>query len=109
MLESADNLRAFVLSAFESLGSFGPLIFILGYIIGTWLFVPLSFMTLSAGALFGGPLGFVIASLSSLISAAIIFLAGRYFSRQWIVHKIASSKKMMAVDDAVAKKGWKMV
>lgn len=71
--------------------------------------MPLPVLTVAAGSLFGGPLGFALASLSSLISAGGVFLAGRYLSRKWLLGKITSSKKIQVLDDAVTDEGWKMV
>ncbi len=98
-----------ILSTLGSLGPLGPLAFIPLYVIGTLILVPTSFMNLAAGALFGLPIGFVLASLASLTSAAGVFLAGRYLSRKWLLKKIVSNKKIMALENAITKEGWKMV
>jgi uncharacterized membrane protein YdjX (TVP38/TMEM64 family) len=54
-------------------------------------------------------MGFVLASISSVLSAGGSFLAGRYLSRGWMLEKIALNEKIRAVDDAVSQEGWKMV
>ncbi len=98
-----------VLSLFENLGPFGPLAFIPFFIVWTTLFLSYPVMLLAAGALFGVWLGFALISISFMIAASGGFLAGRYFSRGWILKKIASNEKMKRLDDLVAQKGWKMV
>lgn len=81
----------------------------LAYIAGTLLFIPTPILYASAGALFGLTAGFALASLGSVISAALVFLAGRYWSRKWVLKKIVQHKKVKAIDDAVTASGWKMV
>lgn len=91
------------------LGFFALLAFIPVYIIGTILFIPTVILNLTAGALFGVPVGFAAALTLSLVSASCSFLGGRYLSRGWVSKKVASDKKFMALDNAVAEKGWKIV
>lgn len=94
---------------FEGLGFFRPFVFIPVYLIGTVLFVPTVVLSLGAGILFGVPMGFFLVSVSSVISEAGFFWAGRYLSRKWVLKKVATSKKTQALYDAVAEGGWKMV
>jgi uncharacterized membrane protein YdjX (TVP38/TMEM64 family) len=98
-----------ILNGVASLGFFAPVEFIPIYMIGTALFVPTAVLTLAAGALFGVPVGFVVALIASLSASSGGFLAGRYLSRGWILEKIASNEKIRAIDDAVSRKGWKLV
>ncbi len=97
------------LKIMESLGPFGPLVFVPLFILATTLFFPGALLVLAAGALFGVPLGFALVSVSCVLSAGMVFLAGRHLSRGWILKKVASHKKIKALDDAVAEKGWRMV
>lgn len=98
-----------ILNGIQSLGALGPAAFILIYILGTLLFIPMPVLMLAAGALFGVPLGFALVSLSATLSAGGVFLAGRYFSRGWILKKIEAHERIRMLDDAVSKEGWKMV
>ena len=97
------------LNMLEGLGFFRPFVFIPIYVVGTMLFVPTIVLNLAAGILFNVPMGFLLVSISSVISEAGFFLAGRYLSRGWILKKIATNKKIQALYDAVAERGWKMV
>lgn len=97
------------LSIIEGLGPFGPLVFVIFCVLATLIFVPNPVLALAAGALFGIPIGFVLISISSTLSAAGVFLVGRFLSRKWVIKKIALSEKTKALDDAVTKDGWKMV
>jgi uncharacterized membrane protein YdjX (TVP38/TMEM64 family) len=82
---------------------------VLIYIVATVLFVPGSIITLGAGALFGLLPGFITISIGSTLGAAAAFLVGRYFARDAIAQKIAGNPRFEAIDNAVAKEGWKIV
>ncbi len=85
------------------------LVFIFVYIFATVLLLPGSLLTLSAGFLFGLPLGFVLVSAGSVIGACCAFLLGRYFARDWVAQKIAGNAKFNALDNAVRDKGFVIV
>lgn len=93
----------------ESLGFWGPAIFILIYIVATVLLIPGSLLTLGAGAIFGVALGSVYVSIASTLGATSAFLVGRYFARNWVAKKIEGNEKFKAIDEAVAGEGWKIV
>jgi len=91
------------------LGPTGPAIFILMYIAACVFFIPGSALTLGAGAIFGVVKGSLIVSVASTLGATVAFLIGRYVARDWIARKIEKNKKFAAIDQAVAKEGWKIV
>jgi uncharacterized membrane protein YdjX (TVP38/TMEM64 family) len=91
------------------LGSTAPLIFIPLYVVGCVLFIPGSILTLSAGFLFGVVRGSVYVSVAATLGATLAFLIGRYFARQWVAAQLANYPKFKAVDEAVAREGWKIV
>ena len=97
------------LSGLESLGAWGPVIFVLLYIVAAVLFVPGSALTLGAGALFGVGLGSVLVSVGATLGATAAFLVGRYLARDWVAKKIAGHPAFAAIDRAVAAEGWKIV
>lgn len=92
-----------------SLGTWGPLIFIILYILACVLFLPGSILTLGAGVLFGVIKGSIIVSISSTLGATCAFLVGRYLARDWVAKKISANEKFRAIDEAVAREGWKIV
>ena len=98
-----------ILNSVAAIGFFAPMAFVPIYIIGTILFVPTALLTLAAGALFGVPIGFAVTLASLLASASGVFLAGRNLSREWVIKNVASNKKIQALDNLVAEKGWKIV
>jgi len=91
------------------LGPWGPLIFIVIYILACVLFLPGSILTLGGGVLFGVIKGSIIVSISATLGATCAFLVGRYLARDWVAKKIQPNEKFQAIDEAVAREGWKIV
>lgn len=91
------------------LGPWGPVMFILLYILACVLFVPGSVLTLAAGALFGVGWGSVYTSIGATLGATAAFLVGRYAARDWVAKRIEGNEKFKAIDEAVGREGWKIV
>jgi len=98
-----------VLDWIEQLGPWGPIIFIVIYIVATVLFIPGSVLTLGAGAVFGAVWGSIYVSIASTLGATAAFLVGRYLARDAIARKLEGNERFAAIDKAVAKEGWKIV
>ncbi len=92
-----------------SLGPWEPVTFIVIYILATILFIPGSLLTLGAGVLFGLLWGSIYVSIGATIGAAGAFLVGRYLARGWVEKRIEGNDKFKAIDQAVAREGWKIV
>ena len=107
-LDAAARLRT-ALDAIAGLGPWGPVIFVLLYIAATVLFLPGSVLTLGAGVVFGLARGAVIVSISATLGATAAFLVGRYLARAWVARKIEGNARFRAIDEAVAREGWKIV
>lgn len=97
------------LAAIERFGPWGPVLFVLVYVLATVLFVPGSALTLGAGAVFGVMWGSVYVSIGSTLGATAAFLVGRYLARGWVAKKIEGNASFAAIDRAVADEGWKIV
>lgn len=97
------------LDAIAKLGPWGPVLFVLIYILATVLFLPGSALTLGAGAVFGVVWGSLLVSLASTLGATAAFLVGRYLARAWVAKKIEGNASFAAIDRAVAEEGWKIV
>ncbi len=97
------------LAGVAALGPWGPVLFVVLYIVAAVLFVPGSALTLGAGALFGVGWGAVYVSAGSVLGATAAFLVGRYFARDWVAKKIEGNASFAAIDRAVATEGWKIV
>lgn len=93
----------------DSLGVWGPVVFILGYIVAVVAFVPGSVMTLAAGAIFGLGEGVLYVFIAATIGSCAAFLVSRYLARRSIEQKLAGNPKFAAIDRAVGREGRKIV
>jgi len=90
-------------------GIVGILVFVGTYIAATVLFVPGSILTLGGGFVFGVLGGTVAVSVASTVGATCAFLVGRYIARSWVASRTAGNPRFQAIDEAVAREGWKIV
>jgi uncharacterized membrane protein YdjX (TVP38/TMEM64 family) len=93
----------------DSLGVWGPVVFILGYVVATVAFIPGSLLTLAAGAIFGLVKGAVYVFIAATIGSAAAFLVSRYLARAAVERRIAGNPRFAAIDRAVAAQGRKIV
>jgi uncharacterized membrane protein YdjX (TVP38/TMEM64 family) len=93
----------------DSLGIWGPLVFVAGYAVATVAFIPGSLLTLAAGAIFGLGKGTLFVFIGAAIGSALAFLVARYLARSSIEHRLESRPRFEAIDKAVAKEGRKIV
>jgi uncharacterized membrane protein YdjX (TVP38/TMEM64 family) len=98
-----------VLQRIDDLGPSAPFWFILTYIVACLTFFPGFILTMGGGILFGLVKGTLYVSIGATIGAACAFLLSRYVARQWVIQRFAANPKFRAIDDAVAKDGWKIV
>jgi len=98
-----------ILAWISGLGPHAGIIFIVIYIAATIFFLPGSILTLGAGVVFGVIKGSVAVSIASTLGATAAFLVGRYLARGWVSKKISNNEKFSAIDEAVAREGWKIV
>lgn len=98
-----------VLQWVKDLGIGGGFAFIAIYSAATVLFVPGSLLTLGAGIVFGVVFGSIYVFIGATIGAIAAFLVGRYLARAWVSQKIADNPKFAAIDQAVARAGFKIV
>lgn len=97
------------LALIERLGPWGPILFIVAYVVATVLFLPGSVLTLGAGAVFGVVWGSVYVSIGSTLGATCAFLVGRYLARDWVASRIQGNERFRTIDRAVAEEGWRIV
>lgn len=98
-----------LLNAVEHSGPFGPLVF-LALFIGACIFLlPTFYLTIAAGVLFGLRTGFLVATLSVVSGASAAFLFARYRVRRHVLETWGSTTSFLALDEAVAEDGWKIV
>ena len=92
-----------------ALGVWGPVVFILGYIIATVAFIPGSLLTLAAGAIFGLVWGTVYVFIGATVGATAAFLVSRYVARSAIERRVAGNARFASIDRAIGSQGRKIV
>jgi uncharacterized membrane protein YdjX (TVP38/TMEM64 family) len=89
----------------QSLGVWGPAIFVLIYAGATLAALPGVALTAVAGGIFGAVTGTIAVSLGSTLGAALAFLAARYFARSSIESWLAGNQRFQKLDRMVEKQG----
>ena len=100
---------ATVTARVQDLGAVAPIAFILLYIVAEVAFVPGTLLTVAAGAIFGLLWGTVFAMAGAMLGAAAAFLTARYALRRFVERKVRSSRRLMALDGAIAGDGRRLV
>jgi uncharacterized membrane protein YdjX (TVP38/TMEM64 family) len=90
-------------------GAAGIAAYILLYVLACVCFLPGSILTLGAGAVWGVAGGVPVVSVASTLGATAAFLVGRYFARDAVARRIEGNERFRAIDEAVAREGWKIV
>ena len=93
----------------NSLGVWGPVVFIVGYAAAVIGFVPGSVLTLAAGAIFGLTAGIVYVFIAAVLGSSGAFLVSRYVARSAIEKRLAGNPRFAAIDRAVGAQGRKIV
>jgi len=93
----------------RGLGPWAPITFVAIYCISCVLAIPASILTLGGGFLFGILWGSVYVIAGATLGAIAAFLVGRYLARDWVAKKIQGHEKFKAIDDAIAREGWRIV
>ena len=89
----------------DSLGVWGPLLFIAAYTVGVVLWIPGTLLTLTAGALFDVGPGTLYVFIGATLGSAIAFLTARYLARSWVEGWLAPQARFAAVDRAIGERG----
>ena len=98
-----------VLDAIAPLGFWGPVLFVLLYIVCCIALVPGAVLTLGAGAVFGLLKGSILVSIAATLGATAAMLVGRHLARDWVQRKLATHPTFNSIDQAVEREGWKIV
>ncbi|HWZ59592.1 MAG TPA: TVP38/TMEM64 family protein [Gemmatimonadaceae bacterium] len=96
-------------AAVHGLGPWGPIAFVAGYVVAAVLFVPVSLLTLAAGAIFGLVRGTGYVMIGAVIGASISFFVARYLARGAVERWLARSRRFQAIDRAVGDQGVRVV
>jgi len=98
-----------VLLKLSELGPWGPVLFILIYIVAAVTLAPAFFLTVAAGALFGVGRGSVIVFIGASLGASAVYVLGLPMSRSRLMARMTSDRRVAAVRDAVRGEGaWVM-
>jgi uncharacterized membrane protein YdjX (TVP38/TMEM64 family) len=93
----------------NSLGVWGPVVFIVGYAIAAVAFVPGSLLTLAAGAIFGLGSGVVYVFIAAVLGSSAAFFVSRYLARAAIERRLVGNARFAVIDRAVGAQGRKIV
>lgn len=106
--QTKEALQAF-LTWTQGIGSWGPPLLGVVYVLACVLFLPGSVLTLACGFLFGLWKGLLVAVAGSNVGAALAFLLGRTLARDWVAKKVSGNRRFSAIDQAVGQEGLKIV
>ncbi len=81
-----------------SLGPWGPVVYVLIYIVGVVAAFPGGAMTVVAGALFGSVVGVACVSIASTVGASLCFLIARFFARDAVARWLSGNDKFQRLD-----------
>jgi len=89
-------------------GLWGPVVYMLFYAIAPSLMLPGLPITVVGGVLFGPFWGIVYVTVGATTGATLAFIIARKMGREW-VEGFLKGGRMREIDEAAAKKGWKIV
>jgi uncharacterized membrane protein YdjX (TVP38/TMEM64 family) len=98
-----------LIDGIDKLGFWGPVVFILVYMLATVVLFPPSILSMGAGAIFGFWKGALLVLIGANLGATAAFLIGRHVVRDWLEPRIQRRPKLKALDSAVAEGGWRIV
>jgi uncharacterized membrane protein YdjX (TVP38/TMEM64 family) len=93
----------------QSLGLWGPVVFILAYGIAAVLLIPSLLLTISAGAIWGFRSGLVFSMTGASLGASLAFFTARYLMRDRVARYVGRHPRLAAVDHAVASEGLRLM
>ena len=93
----------------ERLGPWGPVIFIVAFLIGTSLFFPESVLAIAAGTIFGLWWGLLWVVVAGTLTAVVVYWLGRTALRNRIEPMLARHPRLDAVDEAASGSGLKLI
>lgn len=93
----------------DTLGPWGPVVFVLIYVVAVVAALPGSALTVAAGALFGSVWGVILVINAATLGASLSFLVARYFARDAIADWLSQNEKFRRLDRLTEKHGATMV
>jgi uncharacterized membrane protein YdjX (TVP38/TMEM64 family) len=105
---SLDNLDRLI-DWFSGLGAWGPVAFVLVWIVASVFFLPGLPITIAGGLVFGAFWGTVWTTIGANLGAAAAFVVGRYLARGMVERRMESSAGLRRIDAGVRRHGWRML
>ena len=93
-------------SIITMLGVWGPLVFIIIYILTTIAMMPALPATIASGIIFGPIMGVVYTAIGAGLGLSFSFLIARYIAREAIEKKFGNTTIFKKIDEGVKKDGW---
>ncbi len=93
----------------ESFGAWGPVLFVLVYVLSCVFLVPSFVFTFSGGILFGVLKGTLLSLAGVGLGSLAAFLIGRYLAYDFVAKRIAGNREFERLGKALRKKGWKVI
>lgn len=93
----------------KSLGTLGPITFILLFTIATPFFLSVDALCVAAGVLFPLTAGGFYIVVSTYLAATVIFILGRYFFRDRVNVLLEKQPKLKSLDNLLAKDSFKIM
>lgn len=100
---SIDSIQTFL----QGFGMWGPVVYIVMYIVLTVMFFPASVLTISGGFVFGLFWGTIYAIIGATIAATVAFLIARYLAKDWV--EKTSGKTFKKYNKKLSEKGFETV
>lgn len=88
----------------ESLGVWGPVIYIIVYVFRPLILFPAGVLSATAGVIWGPLIGFLYLQIAANISSTVEFLFARYFGRELVEKHLKG--KMQNLDEKIEKHGF---
>ena len=92
-----------------ALGAKGAALWPLLYGACNLLLLPAGILALGSGLFFGLWWGFALNLLGNVLGAAGAFGISRTFGRRWIARRFLQNPRWAALDEAIAREGWKII
>lgn len=105
---AGDRIPAFA-AWVDSLGLWGPLVFVAGYAIAVVAFIPGSILSLAAGAVFGLAEGTLYVITGATLGCTLAFWVARYGARDTVQRWVSKNPRVARIDRAVESQGLKIV
>lgn len=104
----AERLPEFALWV-KSLGVWGPVAFMTGYVVAALVLAPAFLLTVSAGAIWGLRLGVLYVMIGATLGAVAAFVVSRYLMRQFVERYVLRNPLLAAIDRAVETEGFRLI